>query len=320
MLSRIHAMKFVAVTPPPPSGTTRADMPASAQRPRFNPTIILLVGVMAVSSGAIFVRLAESPPLVTAVWRLTFATALLLPFALWKAGAELRRLTVRQVGLGALAGLFLALHFATWISSLSFTSVANSVVLVNTAPVWVALLTPWLTRERVSRRAWLGIAASVVGAVIIGCGDFAGGSRALIGDALALTGSFALALYLLLGRKLRAALSLPAYLLVCYGSATVLLWLAVLASGQNFSGFNLKTWGALLGMAVVSQHLGHSSYNWAIKYFSAGFIAVCLLGEPVLGSLLAWWLLGEALTWGKALGGMIILAGIYLTATERREN
>jgi drug/metabolite transporter (DMT)-like permease len=294
-------------------------MSSAAERPRFNPVLILLVGVLAVSSGSIFVRLAESPPLVTALWRLTFATALLLPFAWWKAGAELHRLSVRQIGAGALAGFFLALHFATWISSLGFTSVANSTVLVNTAPVWVAALTPFLTRERVSGRAWLGIAASVSGAVIIGFGDFAGGGRALLGDALALAGSLALALYLLLGRQLRATLSLPAYLLLCYGSATVLLWLAVLATGQSISGFNLQTWGALLGMAVVSQHLGHSSYNWAIKYFSAGFVAVCLLGEPILGSLLAWWLLGEALTWGKALGGMIILAGIYLAATERRK-
>ena len=293
-------------------------MSSAAERPRFNPVLILLVGVLAVSSGSIFVRLAESPPLVTAMWRLTFATALLLPFAWWKAGEELRRLSKRQIGAGALAGFFLALHFATWISSLGFTSVANSTVLVNTAPVWVAALTPFLTRERVSGRAWLGIAASVTGAVIIGFGDFAGGGRALLGDALALAGSLALALYLLLGRQLRATLSLPAYLLLCYGSATVLLWLAVLVTGQTLSGFNLQTWGALLGMAVVSQHLGHSSYNWAIKYFSAGFIAVCLLGEPVLGSLLAWWLLGEALTWGKALGGAIILAGIYLAATERK--
>ena len=294
-------------------------MSSAAERPRFNPVLILLVGVLAVSSGSIFVRLAESPPLVTAMWRLTFATALLLPFAWWKAGEELRRLSKRQIGAGALAGFFLALHFATWISSLGFTSVANSTVLVNTAPVWVAALTPFLTRERVSGRAWLGIAASVTGAVIIGFGDFAGGGRALLGDALALAGSLALALYLLLGRQLRATLSLPAYLLLCYGSATVLLWLAVLVTGQTLSGFNLQTWGALLGMAVVSQHLGHSSYNWAIKYFSAGFIAVCLLGEPVLGSLLAWWLLGEALTWGKALGGAIILAGIYLAATERKK-
>ena len=290
-------------------------MPSSAARPRFNPTLVLLVGVLAVSSGAIFVRLSEAPALVTAAWRLTFATLLLLPYALWKVRPELRQLTRHELGLGALAGVFLALHFATWISSLSYTSVANSTVLVNTAPVWVALLAPWLTHDRVTRRAWLGIAASVAGGVVIGLGDFAGGTRALIGDGLALTGSLALALYLLSGRKLRAKLSLPAYLTVCYGSATVLLWACVFVAGLPATGFNAKTWAALFGMALVSQHLGHSSYNWAMKYFSASLIAVCLLGEPVLSSLLAWWLFSEALTWGKATGGALILAGIYLAAT-----
>ena len=293
-------------------------MQSSGTRPRFNPAFVLFVGVLAVSSGAIFVRLSDAPALVTAAWRLTFATLLLLPYALWKARGELRQLSRRELGLGALAGLFLALHFATWISSLDFTSVANSTVLVNTTPVWVALMTPWLTRDSVSRRAWLGIAASVAGGIVIGLGDFAGGSRAMLGDGLALAGSLALAFYMLCGRNLRAKLSLPAYLTVCYSSATVLLWACVLVAGLPATGFNAKTWGALFGMALVSQHLGHSSYNWAMKYFSAGFIAVCLLGEPVLSSLLAWWLFGEALTWGKAAGGALILLGIYLAATGNK--
>ncbi len=294
-------------------------MQSSPIRPRFNPALILLVGVLSVSSGAIFVRLAEAPSLVTAAWRLTFATALLWPYALWQARAELRQLSRREIGLGALAGFFLALHFATWISSLNFTSVANSTVLVNATPLWVALLTPWLTRDRVSRRAWLGIAVSVAGGIVIGCGDFASDPRALLGDGLALAGSLALAFYMLCGRNLRAKLSLPAYLTVCYSSATALLWVAVLAAGQPATDFNAQTWGALLGMALVSQHLGHSSYNWAMKYFSAGFIAVCLLGEPVLSSLIAWWLFDEALTWGNAAAAALILAGIYLAATGNKQ-
>ncbi len=285
--------------------------------PRTKPALALAVGVLAVSSGSIFVRLSDAPPLVTAAWRMTFATALLLPFAWWSARDELRRLSRGDLATGALAGFFLALHFATWITSLSFTSVANSTVLVNTAPVWVALLTPWLTSDRITPRAWLGISASVAGAVVIGFGDFTGGTRALIGDALALAGSLALALYLLSGRRLRARLSLPAYLSVCYSSAAALLWICVLAVGLPFTGFSVGTWGALLGMALISQHLGHSSYNWAMRHFSAGFIAVCLLGEPVISSLLAWWLFDETLTWLKAAGGALILAGIYLAATAR---
>ena len=282
---------------------------------RALPSLALAVSVLAVSSGSIFVRLCDAPPLVTAAWRLTFATALLLPFVWWKARDEVRKLSRGELGIGALAGFFLALHFATWITSLSFTTVANSTVLVNTAPVWVALLSPWITRDRVTPRAWLGIGTSVAGGVVIGFGDFSGGTRALIGDALALAGSLALAFYLLGGRRLRAKLSLPAYLGVCYSSATVLLWCCVLVAGLPFTGFGSNTWGALFGMALISQHLGHSSYNWAMRYFSAGFIAVCLLGEPVISSLLAWRLFGEVLTVMKIFGGALILVGIYLSAT-----
>lgn len=292
-------------------------MPATATPSRTKPALALAVSVLAVSSGSIFVRLCDAPPLVTAAWRLTLATALLLPVAWWKARDEVRQLSRGDLGIGALAGFFLALHFATWITSLSFTTVANSTVLVNTAPVWVALLTPWLTRDRVTPRAWLGIGASVAGGMVIGFGDFSGDSRALVGDALALFGSLALALYLLSGRRLRARLSLPAYLGVCYSSATVLLWCFVLAGGLPVTGFGRGTWGALFGMALISQHLGHSCYNWAMRYFSAGFIAVCLLGEPVISSLLAWRLFGEALTGIKVTGGALILVGIYLSATSQ---
>ena len=129
--------------------------------PRFPPSLALVTGVLAVSTGAIFVRLSEAPPLVTAAWRVGLATLLLAPFAWWQARAELRSLTRQEFALAALAGVLLALHFATWIASLSFTSVANSVVLVNTNPVWVALLTPWLTQDRVSGRAWLGVGGRI---------------------------------------------------------------------------------------------------------------------------------------------------------------
>lgn len=282
---------------------------------RFPPALALVTGVLAVSTGAIFARLSEASPLVTAAWRVGLATLVIAPFAWWRARAELRALSRRELGLAALSGLLLALHFAMWISSLSYTTVANSVVLVNTNPVWVALLTPLFTRDRVTRRAWLGVLVSVAGGGVIGFGDFAGGSRALLGDGLALAGGLAAAGYLLLGRRLRERLSLVAYVTVCYGSAAVVLWVAVLAAGLPVTGFSAPTWGAFLGMALVSQSLGHTSYNWALKYFGASVIAVSLLGEPVLSSLAAWWLFGEALTWVKAAGAALILAGIYLSAT-----
>jgi len=224
-----------------------------AGQPPFNPYLPLILGVLAVSTGAIFARMAEAPALVTAAYRVGLATLILAPFAWWKARDEICNLSGGDFLLAALAGFFLALHFATWISSLDYTSVANSVVLVNTNPLWVGLLTPLITKERVGRRTVVGILISVVGGVIIGLGDFAGGPRALLGDLLALVGSICAAVYLLLGRNLRRKLSLLPYVFVCYGSAAVLLWAVVLILGLPVTGYSAPTVTAFWAMAVVSQ-------------------------------------------------------------------
>jgi drug/metabolite transporter (DMT)-like permease len=275
--------------------------------------------MLAVSSGAIFARLSDAPPLVTAAYRLGLAALVVLPLAVWKVRGELRALSRREYGWAALSGLFLALHFATWISSLGYTSVANSVVLVDTHPIWVALLAPWLARERVSRRAWLSAVLCVVGGASIGVGDFALDTPALFGDALALAGGLSVAGYLLLGRKLRARLSLLAYVTICYSSAAVLLWLVVLALRLPVSGFSAGTWGALWGMALVSQHVGHSGYNYALRFFRASLIAASLLSEPILSALWAYVLFDERLTWLTGFGAGLILAGIYAAAADRRD-
>ena len=183
-------------------------------QPPFNPYFALISGVLAVSTGAIFARLAEAPALVIAAYRVGIAALILAPIAWFKARDELSRLSGRDLKLALLSGFFLALHFATWISSLDYTSVANSVVLVNTNPLWVGLLTPLMVKERVKRATIVSIVISVIGGTIIGFGDFATGGKALLGDALALIGSICAAVYLLLGRNLRRHLSLLAYIFV----------------------------------------------------------------------------------------------------------
>jgi len=289
----------------------------AADRPPFPPGLALLAGVFAVSTGAIFARMAgEAPSLVIAAYRVGLAALLLAPLAYWKARTELRALGRRDVGLAGLAGLFLALHFATWISSLAHTSVTNSVVLVNTNPLWVGLLTPLITRERIGRTAKISIGISVVGGVVIGCGDVATGPSALWGDFLALMGSICAAVYILLGRALRRKLSLLAYISVCYGSAAVILWALALGLGLPVSGFRTDTVAAFWAMALIPQLVGHTSYNWSLKWFSAGVIAVGLLGEPVGATILAWLLFGEALTWTKAVGGGLILLAIFLATRK----
>jgi drug/metabolite transporter (DMT)-like permease len=288
--------------------------------PSINPYFALLMGVMAVSTGAIFARLAsEAPPLVIAAYRVGLASLIIVPFALLKVGNELASLSKRDLGLGLLSGLFLALHFGTWISSLNYTSVANSVVLVNTNPLWVGLLTPLITKERLKPGVIIGILLSVSGGVIIGAGDFFHGGTALWGDALALMGGLCAAGYLLLGRSLRRRLSLLAYISVCYASAAIFLWTVVITMGLPITGFSSHTFSWLVAMALISQVIGHSSYNWALKWFSASLIAVSLLGEPVLGTLFAYILFNEGLTPMKVIGGALILVAIYLTTVSEAQ-
>jgi drug/metabolite transporter (DMT)-like permease len=283
-------------------------------RPPFNPFLALISGVLAVSTGAIFAKLAEAPALVIAAYRVGLASLILAPIAWWKARDEIKGLEMREYILALLSGFFLALHFSTWISSLSYTSVANSVVLVNTNPLWVGLLTPLISKDRLTLMTKIGIVISVIGGAIIGAGDFATGGQALWGDFLALLGSICAAIYLLLGRNLRRRLSLLAYVIICYGSAAIILWALVIALGLQVVGFSSGTYAAFAGMALISQLIGHTSYNWALKWFSASLIAVSLLGEPIGATILAYIIFAETLTWTKLVGGSLILAAIYLAA------
>jgi drug/metabolite transporter (DMT)-like permease len=271
--------------------------------------------VLAVSTGAIFARAATAPALVIAAYRVGIAAIILFPLAWWRARHELRRLTAADYGLASLAGLFLALHFATWISSLFHTSVAISVILVNTNPLWVGVLTPLLGSDRLHRFTIFGIVLSVVGGVIIALGDSTtGGTRALWGDFLALLGGVCAALYLLLGRNLRRKLSLLAYITVCYCSAALILWAMVLASQLPITGFTAQTYTMFVALALIPQLIGHSSYNWALRWFSPSLIAVSLLGEPIGSAILAYLIFAEGVTWLTVLGGSLILAALFLAA------
>lgn len=288
--------------------------------PAFSPYLALVSGVLAVSTGAIFARLAsEAPALVVAAYRVGLASVVIVPIAWLKVRSELLSLSRRELLLAVLSGFFLAFHFGTWISSLDYTSVANSVVLVNTNPLWVGLLTPLVTGERIRPAVILSIFVSVSGGVIIGAGDFAVGGTALWGDALALAGSICAAAYLLLGRSLRRRLSLLAYISVCYGSAAVFLWTLVISLGLPLTGFTGKTYLCFWAMALITQLIGHSSYNWALRWFSTSLVAVGLLGEPIGSTILAYFLFDEGVSVTKAIGGVLILTGIYIAAVNENK-
>ncbi len=283
-------------------------------KPTIKPYLGLAIGIVAVSFASIFIRLAEAPSLVIAASRLTIASLILAPAVLIKSKDELRALTKADLGLALLSGLFLGLHFATWISSLEYTSVASSVVFVSTSPMFVGLASHFLLKERVSRQMFVGIAVSVLGGMIVGYGDFGLGTRELFGDLLAIVGAVAVSGYLLVGRKLRRHLSLLSYIFLVYATAAVFLIAICLVAGHTFSGYSRQTYLLFILLAAVPQIIGHSSYNWALKYLPATFVGVATLGEPIGSTILAYFILTETPTLAKISGGVLTLAGIYVSS------
>jgi drug/metabolite transporter (DMT)-like permease len=287
-------------------------------------------GILAVSTAAIFIRYAQqdAPSLVIAAIRLSLASIILAPIAWFRHRDELRTLTRSALGLGLLSGFFLALHFATWISSLEFTSVASSVVLVSTTPLWVAILSPLFLRESPSRATMIGLGLALLGGTVVGLSEacqwengltcpplseFTRG-EAFLGNFLALCGAWMGAGYLLIGRRLREKMSLIPYIFVVYGMAAIVLVVIMLGFGQTPFGYPPLVYLWLLLLALVPQLLGHSTFNWALRYLPASFVAVTLLGEPIGSTILAFIILSESPSALEIGGGLLILAGIYVAS------
>jgi drug/metabolite transporter (DMT)-like permease len=292
----------------------------SQKNARFNPYIALTTGVIAISTGAILVRLADAPSLVIAAYRVGLAALILIPLAIHTSRREILALNASDWKIAALSGLFLSMHFAAWVTSLKFTSVANSVVLVNTSPVWVGIFAPFITGEKLKPMVFFSIFLSVFGVLAIGIGDSASGNTALLGDLLALSGGVCAAGYLMMGRRLRQKLSLIAYVSICYGGAACILWSIVIGFRFQIWGFGTQTVAAFVLMALFPQLIGHSCYNWALKYFSTSFIAVSLLGEPIGATIFAYILFHEGLTLMKVIGGLVIMAAIYMAAVGEQRS
>ncbi len=274
--------------------------------------LILIIGVVAVSFGSIFTRLAEAPFLVIAVYRLALASLVISPIACIHSRKELRSISRNSILLSLLAGFFLALHFAFWIASLSYTTVASSVVLVTSHPIFVAIASYFLFHEKLRKNTILGIGICLTGAVLIGYSDYRIGLESFAGDLLALLGALAIATYFLMGRKLRPSTGILSYTLLVYGSAALFLLVATLISGYSLSGYSTNTYVMLILLALVPQLLGHSSLNWALRFMPATMVAIAILGEPVGATILAVLLLDEIPTLIQLAGGILILSGIFI--------
>jgi len=281
--------------------------------------IVLLFAVGVISAASILIKLAEAPALVIAAYRLGVTGLLVGPTAFALRRQELRALDRRDWLLSLLSGAFLSLHFILWISSLQFTSVASSVVFVTTNPIFVGLGSFFILGERLPRALIGGIVFAVVGGVLIGSGDLALGGMALTGDLLALLGGIAHSGYLLIGQRVRVKTDVLSYIAIVYGMAAVLTLIGAALSGIPFTGYPTMTYVWMVLLALGPQILGHSSYNWALRYVSAAAVAVIILGEPVGATILAYLILGEGLTWWKVTGGVLVLSGIYL-ATQAERN
>lgn len=274
--------------------------------------LLLLVAVLAVSTGALFVRGAgEAPPLVIAFVRLLLGTLLILPFAR-RARPERRAPSRRALLLSAVAGILLALHFATWIASLRLTSVASSIVLVTAHPVWVALGAWAFLGERVPKRVWGGIGIAAVGMVLLARVDAGAAPGSLTGNALAFAGGIAMAGYLLCGRAVRDQLPLGRYLAITYGTAALVVGVLVLAAGERVSPLGSRTLLSLLLLAVVPQGIGHTLLNRSLRAFGASTVSLATLGEVAGSTALAWMFLGEGVPPLRAAAVLVIVAAVAI--------
>lgn len=293
-----------------------------SKNPRFSPLLVLGIGIVAASFSAILIRWAQSdaPSLVIAAGRTSLATVILLPPALIGRRAELRALPGAAYLWALLAGFMLSLHFASWITSLAYTTVLSSTVLFATAPFWVALASPWALGEQITRPVVVGIGLAFAGSAVISLGSLDdglnAGAQSLLGNGLALLGAICYAGYFLIGRRLRASLSLLSYTTLVYGSAALILLLIVWAGDLSLRGYSLNTYLLILLMALFPQLVGHSSYNYALGYLPAVYVAIASIGEPIGATILAAILLQEVPGVLAVAGSALILIGILVA--ERR--
>jgi drug/metabolite transporter (DMT)-like permease len=271
---------------------------------------LLLIGIIAISTASIFIKLCEAPALIISAYRMILASLILFPWAgyqkVWRGWEK------KDVAWLILSGSFLGFHFASWIASLKYTSVASSVVLVTTNPIFVGIGSWLFLKERLGFNLILGIGLSVIGSGLIGYGDMTLSKEALMGDGLALLGALAASGYFLVGRKMRRNKDLLAYIFPVYSTAGLILIIFSLSFQKPLFGYSSSTYLFLFLLAIVPQLIGHTTFNWALKYLPASMIAIAILGEPIGSTILAYFILSEGLTFWKILGGIFIFAGILI--------
>lgn len=307
-------------------------MKSTSNQRLYKPVLATALGILFVSTASIFIRFAqrEASSIVIACSRLVIASLVLVPINLFKNRLELKTLNRQDFFKAILAGFFLAMHFTSWINSLEYTSVASSVVLVTTTPLWVALFSPIVLKEHIRKPVILGLAISMVGSVIVGLGNACQfvdgtfkcqaqvlGGRAMIGNLLALFGAWMAAGYMLMGRQLRKKLNTLSYTSMVYGVAAFILTIITLIRREPVFSYSPPTYIWLIALGIIPQLLGHSLFNWSLKYISAAYVSLTLLGEPIGTIILALIFLKESPTFLEGIGAGLILIGIVVASLWR---
>ncbi|MGE7623419.1 DMT family transporter [Viridibacillus sp. NPDC096237] len=290
-------------------------------KPSYFSYIALFFAVFALSTSAIFVKLADAPPAITAFYRLFFAMLLLLPFLIGKKSnrQELVGLTKKQWGLGILSGLFLACHYVLWFESLEYTSVASSTVIVTLQPLFSMVGGYLLFKERFSKGAILGCFVAIIGSLIIGWQDFQISGEALYGDILAFIAAGIITGYFFIGQSVRKDLSLISYSVIGYGSSAIFLAIYALFLKESFFHYSSDTWWALLGLAFIATILGQTIFNWLLKWLSTSIISMSILGETIGTCILAYFILDEVISIQQGVGIVVILIGLALFLIQQRQ-
>lgn len=288
-------------------------------QPKINPYFILAIGVLAVSSSAIFVKLANAPAPVIAFYRLFFSVLLMAPIFFWKHLNEIKLISKRDWLYSIISGVFLAFHFILWFESLNYTSVTSSTVLVTMQPLFAFIGTYFIFKEKIGVFALLSAVLGLSGSVIISWGDFRMSGVAVYGDILAIISCIMVTAYLLFGQTVRKRVTLVTYTFVVYGISATTLFLYVVILRYPLAPYSSSDWMYFLLLAIIPTLLGHNLFNWAVKWVSTSTISMSILFEPVGASILAYFILSEKIIWSQVLGGIIIVLGIWLYSLGERK-
>lgn len=280
--------------------------------PKFPPYLALTIAVIAVSFSAIFIRFCIAPPLIIAFYRLFFSSLCLLPFAAVQNKKLFPPVTKNEFGYCFLSGLFLALHFSFWITSLQMTTIASATILCATQPLFGSFLGWLILREPLSRLDIFSLLISFAGMMIIGHGDFHLGNKEILGDVFATVSGALAAAYFLVGRNIRKSVNLTNYITLAYSSSSVCLAIFALLLRNSFTPYSSHTFFWFIMLALVPTIIGHSLFNWSLKYVSTHKVGMTIFAEPLGAIILAFFIFAEIPPLTMYIGGILILIGLYL--------